>query len=74
MRPALMLALRALVILGAVLAVVSCRNAFAATLPSDDGAIVGGETTGDCLTLTYSWETVPAAGGTISDSGTGYCL
>lgn len=75
MRPAMMLVLRALVILGAVLAVVSCRNAFAATLPGDsDGAFLGGAITGDCLTLTYSWETVPAAGGTISDSGTGYCL
>jgi hypothetical protein len=72
----MMLFLRALVILGAVLAVVSCRNAFGATLPSDmgGGAFLGGASDASCLTLTYSWETVPAAGGTISDSGTGFCL
>ena len=72
MRPAMMLFLRALVILGAVLAVVSCRSALAAELGDGEAFIGGGSES--CLSLTYSWETVPGAGGTISDSGTGYCL
>jgi hypothetical protein len=69
----MMLFLRALVILGAVLAVVSCRSALAAELGGGEASIGSGGSE-SCLSLTYSWETVPGAGGTISDSGTGYCL
>ena len=76
MRPAMMLLLRALVILGAVFAVISCRNAIAAPLGSGDpGASMGTAASETCsMTLSYSWETVPAAGGAISNSGAGYCL
>ena len=76
MRPAMMLLLRALVILGAVLAVISCQNAFAAPLGArDTNAVLGGPKVENCnSSWTYSGETVPAAGGALSNSGAGYCL
>ena len=76
MRPAMMLLLRALVILGAVLAVISCRNPFAApTASGDTGGMMGGSDVDVCtrLALSTSLGNVPDAGGTISKSGTGYC-
>ena len=73
MRPAMMLLLRALVILGAVLAVLSCQNAFASPVGGEGDAFLGAADQ-SCMTSSYSWETVPAAGGTIANSGAGYCL
>lgn len=76
MRPAMMLLLRALVILGAVLAVISCG--FAAPLgPAGDTAGSQGATDFDeCTRMTQSesWATVPAAGSTVTAStGAGLC-
>ncbi|MFN2570963.1 MAG: hypothetical protein ABR537_05040 [Gemmatimonadales bacterium] len=74
MRPAMMLLLRALVILGAVLAVVSCRNAFAAQLGAHGGeAFMGGADRPCSSTWTYTGD-APAAGGAFSNPGAGYCL
>jgi hypothetical protein len=72
----MMLLLRALVILGAVLAVISCGNPFAAPSESSDAGALSSAGPESCstLTLSHSWGNVPAAGGTISKSGTGYCL
>lgn len=70
----MMLLLRALVILGAVLAVMSCQNAFAAPLGRDGDAFIGGAMENCSSTWTYSWGTVPAAGGALSNTGAGFCL
>jgi hypothetical protein len=68
----MLLLLRALVILGAVLAVISCRSALAApTGPVFEGM---GDPMNCALDVSSSWESVPAAGGTISNSGAGMCL
>jgi hypothetical protein len=75
MRPAMMLLLRALVLLGAVLAVISCG--WVKPLgPRDDAALPGGSQVEICNTmaLSKSWASVPAAGGTIASSGAGLCL
>jgi len=74
-RPAMMLFLRALVILGAVLAVVSCG--FATSLSPEDQNGTAGLSEDQCsrMTLSTSWATVPAAGSTVSAStGAGQCL
>jgi hypothetical protein len=74
-RPAMLLLLRALVIVGAVLAVISCRDALAAPAGSGDALFEGAPTAENCgLDVMSSWESVPAAGGTISNSGAGTCL
>lgn len=76
MRPAMMLLLRALVILGAVFAVLSCG--FATSLdPTDSQSAAGGGDVQECTRMTLSpfWATAPAAGGAVSAStGTGLCL
>ena len=75
MRPAMMLFLRALVILGAVLAVISCG--FATSLgPQDAAGNPGGTEVTDCarIPLSDSWATVPAAGSTgTASTGAGLC-
>ena len=75
MRPAMMLFLRALVILGAVLAVLSCG--FATSLaPRDAAGTLGGSDANDCVRvpLSDSWATVPEAGSTGHASiGAGLC-
>jgi hypothetical protein len=74
MRPAMMLLLRALVILGAVLAVISCGWVTPLAPQQEDG-LAGGSNTEPCNTmaLSKSWASVPAAGGTIASSGAGLC-
>jgi len=70
MRPAMMLLLRALVILGACLAVLSCG--FVTPLgPRDSDAVVGGSDSETCsrMLLSKSGASVPAAGGTIASAG-----
>jgi hypothetical protein len=75
MRPAMMLLLRALVILGAVLAVISC-GLVKPLGPRDSEAFVGSSDSETCsrMILSKSWASVPAAGGTIASSGAGLCL
>ncbi|MGH7522209.1 MAG: hypothetical protein ACREMI_13120 [Gemmatimonadales bacterium] len=75
MRPAMMLLLRALVVLGAVLAVISCGWATPLEPQKEDG-LAGGSNAELCHTmaLSKSWASVPAAGGTIASSGAGLCL
>jgi hypothetical protein len=75
MRPAMMLLLRALVILGAVLAVISC-GWVKAVEPQQENGLAGGSNVEPCTTMTLSksWASVPAAGGTIASSGAGLCL
>jgi hypothetical protein len=74
-RPAMMLFLRALVILGAVLAVIGCG--FAKSLaPHDAAATPGGTEFSECarIPLSQSWATVPAAGSTgTASTGAGLC-
>ncbi|HWC73865.1 MAG TPA: hypothetical protein VG454_07995 [Gemmatimonadales bacterium] len=72
MRPAMMLLLRALVILGAVLAVISCGNpAVALTGPA---VLMSAPGSALCSAAFDAWQAVPVAGGTLSGSGTGTCL
>jgi hypothetical protein len=75
MRPAMMLLLRALVLLGAVLAVISCGWVKPLGPQPEDG-LAGGSNIELCntMTLSKSWASVPAAGGTIASSGAGLCL
>jgi len=74
-RPAMMLLLRALVILGAVLAVISCG--FATSLGPRDAAGTGGATeVSECARVPLSdrWATVSEAGSTVTAStGAGLC-
>lgn len=76
MRPAMLLLLRALVILGAVLAVISCGWVKPLGPREHDAALAGGSQVEICntMTLSKSWASVPAAGGTIASSGAGLCL
>jgi hypothetical protein len=71
----MMLFLRALVILGAVLAVISCG--FATSLgPRDAAGTNGGTEVNECTRVPLSdrWATVPAAGSTVAAStGAGLC-
>jgi len=74
-RPAMMLFLRALVILGAVLAVIGCG--FATSLaPREAAGTLGGSDGSDCVRVPLSdrWATVPAAGSTGTASTAGQCL
>jgi hypothetical protein len=74
MRPAMMLLLRALVILGAVLAVISCGSCANPLIAGpNDAVLLGGAETFCGATALYSWDLVPAAGGAITDSPTGQC-
>lgn len=75
MRPAMMLLLRALVILGACLAVLSC-GLVTPLGPRDSEAVVGGSDSETCsrMVLSKAGTSVPAAGGTIASSGAGLCL
>ena len=75
MRPAMMLFLRALVILGAVLAVISCG--FATSLGLQDDAALGAAAASECerIPLSKRWVPVPAAGSTgAASTGAGVCL
>ena len=82
MRPAMMLFLRALVILGAVLAVLSCGFATSLAPTAGNGEGLGATDAESCtriamsrMAISKSWATVPAAGGTIAaSSGAGLCL
>ena len=75
MRPAMMLFLRALVILGAVLAVIGCG--FTESLaPQEAAGTPGGGELSECarMPLSDSWATVPAAGSTgTASTGAGQC-
>lgn len=74
MRPAMMLLLRALVILGAALAVLSCG--FAVPLgPPDSESTAGGSHSERCTRVPFSkpLASVPAAGGTGASFGAGLC-
>lgn len=76
MRPAMMLLLRALVILGAVLAVISCGFATALDPAGEFAGSPGGGEVEECTRMTQSesWATVPAAGSTVTAStGAGLC-
>jgi len=76
-RPAMMLLLRALVILGAVLAVLSCGFATPLDPAGDAGGSLGATDGEQCTRMTQSesWATVPAAGSTVAAStGAGLCL
>jgi hypothetical protein len=75
-RPAALLLLRAIAILGAVLAVMSCG--FVQSLePEDAAGTLGGGEVSECARIPLSdyWATVPAAGSTVSAStGAGQCM
>ena len=76
MRPAMILWLRALVILGAVLAVISCGFATPLELAGDSAGSPGATDLDECsrMTQSESWATVPAAGSTVTAStGAGLC-
>lgn len=76
MRPAMMLLLRALVILGAVLAVISCGFVTALDPGGDAAGSLGATKVEECnrITQSVSWATVPAAGSTVTAStGAGLC-
>ena len=77
MRPAMMLFLRALVILGAVLAVLSCGFATSLAPAAGDGNALRATDPESCTRMAMSkdWVSVPAAGGAITAStSTGSCL
>jgi len=88
MRPSIMLLLRALLIMGSILAVMSCKNPVSTEsgtpLPRPrilpPAANVASRTNPTCGVIqfalnagSYSSQSVPAAGGTLTDSGTGTC-
>ena len=74
MRPAMMLLLRALIILGAVLAVISCGScANPLAVGATDAVLLGAAESFCGATALFSSESVPAAGGAITDSPTGQC-
>lgn len=89
MRSSIMLLLRALLIMGSILAVMACKSPlYAAGVTGGRGlepliqpaanVEVRNNTTFGVITFTlnedsYSWQFVPAAGGTFTDSGTGTC-
>ncbi|MEX2156253.1 MAG: hypothetical protein WD773_05380 [Gemmatimonadales bacterium] len=88
MRPSIMLLLRALLIMGSILAVMSCSNPVSTESGTprprppvlEPTANVAVRTTTTCGAIqfalnagSYSSQSVPAAGGTFSDSGTGTC-
>ena len=69
MRPAMMLLLRALVILGAVLAVISCGScANPLAVGARDAVLLGTVESFGGATPLDSRESVPAAGGSITDT------
>lgn len=71
----MMLVLRALVVLGAVLAVISC-GWVTPLEPKQEDALSEGSNSELCNAMAQSkyWASVPAAGGTIASSGAGLCL
>jgi len=74
MRPAMMLLLRALVILGAVLAVISCGSCANPLAVGARDAVLFPALGSTCgATPVDSWESVPDAGGAIANTRTGQC-
>jgi uncharacterized membrane protein YadS len=70
----MMLLLRALVILGAVLAVISCGSCANPLAVGPRDAVLLGAGESICgATPMGSWESVPTAGGAITDIRTGEC-
>lgn len=70
MRPSIMLLLRALLIMGSILAVMSCSNPVSTESGTPRPRL---RMLPPAATVEHSSQSVPAAGGTFSDSGTGTC-